>query len=197
MPRPDTLPQGVLRFFARVDRFTCECPRCGQLIQAHFDRSSGISVGEVRRKEAQRKTIKLRGRHLTYNPLTSRLTCPRCRRLFAVGLLLYPVQERSRQQQPQDTQPTYKQLLALRQLQGGGFLVNTPIRGRDSVNLAVQGTCTCTLVGRWDALRVRPSSTCPVHGWEEQLGPTPTGKPTGEVPTVELDTPIGGEEEEP
>jgi hypothetical protein len=155
MPRVPTLPAGTLRLFARIDRFTCECPRCQQLIVAHFDKP----IGQVRRRLATKKHSG--GEHLTYNPLTSRLRCPRCRRTFGVGLLLYPVHERSQPQQPYDTQPTYRQLIALRQL-AGGFILQRPIKGRDSVNILVEGTCRC-LFGRTDP-------TCPVHGWEEQLG---------------------------
>lgn len=162
MPRPPRLPLDTLRLFARIDRFTCECPRCGQIIQAHFDRP----ISQVRRKLAQRVREKRNhgGQRLTYNPLTSRLTCPSCRRIFGVGLLLYPVGERAQSRQPYDTQPTYRQLAALRQL-GGGFLLSRPLKGRDSVNIVTRGVCRCRFG--------RPDSMCPVHGWEEQLGPDP------------------------
>lgn len=171
MPRPPRLPPDTLRLFARIDRFTCECPRCGQIIRAHFD----APISQVRRKLAQRvrESRNHGGQRLTYNPLTSRLRCPSCKRVFGVGLLLYPVHERAQARQPYDTQPTYRQLAALRQ-QGGGFLLSRPIKGRDSVNVVTQGICRC-LFGRVDPI-------CPVHGWEEQIGPVPDHEPADDEP---------------
>lgn len=180
MPRVPTLPP-ALRLFGRIDRFTCECPRCAQLIQAHFDKP----VGQVRRQIATRKHHG-GGARFTYNPLTSRLTCPRCHRTFGVGLLLYPVHERSQPQQPYDTQPTYRQLIALRQL-GGGFILEKPIKGRDSVNILVEGTCSCKFG--------RTYENCPVHGWAEQLGEkTPAAQAELDKAELRILKPPGGEE---
>jgi hypothetical protein len=165
MPRIPTLPP-ALRFFGRIDRFTCECPRCAQLLRAHFDQES---VAHVRRAEAGKRrpspsgTMRKPAAVQVYNPLTQRLTCTRCRRVWAVGLVLYPVHPRSQAQQPYDTRPTWKQLLELRQLSTAAYFVDHPIKGRDSVNLAIEGTCICR-DGRMDPV-------CPIHGWEEQLGP--------------------------
>ncbi len=174
MPRVPKLPAGSLRLFGRVDRFTVECPRCAQLISAHFDRR--MPIGHVRRAEATkaRPSTRRNSKDLVYNPLTSRLCCPRCRRIWAVGLLLYPVHERSQGQQPDDTRPSWQQLLELRQL-GGAFLANKPIRGRDSVNLYVEAPCTCE--------RGRIAPDCPVHG--DII-----------APLDDATAPVGGEEEE-
>lgn len=167
MPRIPTLPEGSLRFFGRIDRFTCECPRCGEILRAHF---SGKPVSHVRRAEAKKASptpAKGEGAKpadvTVYNPLTQRLQCTRCRRVFAVGLLLYPVGSHAAAQQPYDTKPTWQQLLAIRQLSNAAYFVDKPIRGRDSVNLAVDGVCICK-DGRIDHV-------CAVHGWDEQLGP--------------------------
>lgn len=173
MPRLPHLPPGTRRFFGRIDRFTCECPRCGQILRAQLDQL----VGQVRRtlarqaKAAPRPRAHSRkldgspaGQRLTYNPLTSRLVCPQCGQVFGVGLLLYPVRERDTGQQPYDQRPTYKQLLALREL-AGGFFIDKPIVGSDSMNIAVEGTCLCD----WKAETLIPCAVCPVHGWEEQL----------------------------
>lgn len=157
MTRPQALPLDTLRFFARIDRFTCECPRCGQLIIAHFDRK----VGEIRKQQAQRKRP-ARGLHLTYNPLTSRLTCPSCTRVFAVGLLLYPVSAHHPGAMPVDSRPSWQQLLTLRQEAGGYFLPGRKHRGAEPVNQAVELPCICR---RHPKLR----AGCPIHGYDEKL----------------------------
>jgi hypothetical protein len=161
MPRVPSLPAGSLRIFGRIDRFTCECPKCGQLLRAAFERV----IGAERRKAAK-------GQHVrgAFNPLTSRLTCTRCGGVFGVGLLLYPVHARSAPDQPGDTKPTWKQLLALRSLTMAALLP-VPIKGRDSVNLAVEGICRCGQDNRGHVIGDRVDPTCPVHGWQEQLGP--------------------------
>jgi len=152
MPRPDHAPDGV-RFFARVDRFVCECPACGHLIHAYFDHPA-----KVRRQEAQRKRPSAPRRHV-YNPLTSRVCCPLCRRIWAVGLILYPVARRAPSKQPTDQKPTYRQLLALRQY-AGGILAEQVRQGDDAVNVAICADCTCPdSYGAW-------APACPIHGWE-------------------------------
>lgn len=159
MPRIPDLPPDTLRLFGRIDRFTCECPRCAHLIRAQFK-----SVLQTRRKEVARKHYSTNGDSAPdatiYNPLTQRLVCPACRVTFAVGLLLYPVADRVPAEQPYDTAPTWKQLLAIRHLSSAIFL-DRPIRGADSVNILVERECACR--GR------QLVATCPIHGWREQL----------------------------
>lgn len=180
MPRLPQLPS-AFRLFARIDRFTTECPACGQLISAHFDRQIGrVRRALMRRRQATGSTA---DPGMQYNPLTSRLTCPQCGRVWGVGLLLYPVVPRSPPSQPYDQRPTWKQLLSLRQL-ATGFILEQPIRGSDSLNIVVEGSCTCVEVEG----RVRVTPSCPVHGWAEQLPATPP-------PMAELDPPVGGEED--
>lgn len=188
MPHLPSLPPGTPRVFGRIDRFTCECPRCGQLIQAHFDRPAG----QIRRaqiqpslKEGAPGRVKPRST-LTYNPLTSRLTCPQCNRVWGVGLLLYPVHPRSAPSQPMDQRPTFQQLLAMRQLAGGFFMDKAaPIKGVDSLNLAIDEECACWLENSTPP-RMHYVAKCPIHGWLDQ---------PGAEDIVELDPPIGGERE--
>ena len=143
------------RFFARLDRFVCECPRCTTLIHAHFD----LPVGNIRSKQRARRRPS-RAKTMTYNPFSSRLTCPMCRKTWGVGLLLYPVHRRSPSAQPADQKPTYHQLLQLRQY-AGGFLAERVLKGADEVNVAMTADCTCPQeAGGIDM-------GCPIHGWDE------------------------------
>jgi len=188
-PRIPHMPDETLRFFARVDRFTCECPRCGQIIQAHFDRN----ISRVRQDEARKKTPTSRssrgeGKRLTYNPLSSRLTCTQCRRTFGVGLLLYPVEPRATGRQPPDTRPTSDQLLEIRRL-SGGFLVKGKIAAEAEVNLAIENSCTCPDRGT--------SRHCPVHGWPELREPSaPPEETTAELDTMIMEAPGEGDDDE-
>lgn len=168
MPRLPFLPAGALRLFGRIDRFTCECPACGQITHAHFDRE----VAKVRRKLVRPKQQGRPDPGMTYNPLTSRLRCPQCMRIWGVGLLLYPVVPRAAASQPYDQRPTWKQLLNLRQIHTG-FLLEKKVRGSDSLNVVVEQTCTCEEIE--GAIRTRPN--CPVHGWEEQTRARGEGEP--------------------
>lgn len=155
MPRPPNLPPD--RFFARVDRFVCECPFCGVIIHANFaEKLSRIQQQQVQRQRTKR-ALELgrspdRGRALQFNPLTSRLCCPSCRKVWAVGLVLYPVAGQKAGRQPEDQRPTWQQLLELRQL-AGGVLGDGVISGEEPVNLAVESACTCEV----------DRAGCPVH----------------------------------
>lgn len=161
MPRLPALPDNALRLYGRIDRFTVECPRCATLIRAAFK-----NIAQTRRQEAKktRPSAKDPGNPTVavFNPLTQRLTCPQCRRVFAVGLLLYPVASRMNPGQPYDTAPTWKQLLEERQL-CSAFILQQPIKGAASVNILVESACSC------EGRALAPS--CPVHGWSEQLSP--------------------------
>jgi len=179
------IPPGTPRVFGRIDRFTCECPRCGQLIQAQFDRPAG----KIRRQQIQTKVFHKYAKRvpkphatLTYNPLTSRLTCPQCSRVFGVGLLLYPVHPRSAPSQPLDQRPTFQQLLAMRQLAGGFFMdKHRPIRGSDSLNIVSDEDCACWLENSTPP-RMHYVARCPIHGWLDQPGAEEVVDVTGELP---------------
>jgi len=186
MPRLPRLPQPALRLFGRIDRFTVECPRCGKIIIATFNRHySAIEAHALQRDRPTRPPRPLRPRKsaqairakqavqqkptttMVYNPLTSRLCCPHCHRIFAVGLLLYSVGQ-SAPQAPADQRPTWKQLLELRQTTGAFYLDGPLVRGAEPLNILVESACTCA-VGH-------VSSGCPVHGWD-----TPADEPEEEV----------------
>lgn len=161
MPRPPTLPPD--RFFARVDRFVCECPRCGLVIQVNWAQDTGdareLSWRRERRGRASQIRVKGdRSHDLIYNPLTSRLTCPACRVSFGIGLVAYPLVRRAPSRQPSDQKPTWQQMLALRQ-RSSGYLSAEPIKGDDPVNVACVAECTCPDTASWH-------TGCPIHGIE-------------------------------
>lgn len=152
MPHVSTPPPGD-RFFAQVDRFTCECPSCGRLIHAQLDYRRGGRGKEARRRRPRRAEER------TYNPYTQRLACPGCHKTYQVGLLLYPVVERSwRALAPSDTVPTPRQQLAIRRHALGGLWTEEPKRSGEAVNLVVEAKCSCPQPYGWAA-------ACPLHGW--------------------------------
>lgn len=153
MPHRPSAPPGI-RFFARLDRFHCECPACGQLIVAHKD----ARAPEPTRKS--RTAAFKRSRYTQYNPITSILTCPACRLSFGVGLLLWPLARgRRRARIPADHQPTRRQLRQLAQYSYGIWGEEVKQQG-DELNIAIDQECTCPqLEGGW-------RESCPVHGWE-------------------------------
>lgn len=148
MPHAPATPPGT-RLFARLDRFHCECPQCGTLLIASKDPKKASGYRAVGHRAATQ-----------YNPLTSRLTCSNCRRVWGVGLVLWPVRQgRSSSTIPEDHRPTRKQLAQLRQYTVG-IAPDQDICQGDPLNLAIDGECTCPDVeGGW-------RRSCPVHGWE-------------------------------
>lgn len=160
MPRPLTVP--ATRFFARVDRFTCECPACGFVIAVGLQEAPGLARRAQTRRLTGRKGVRVtpkKARQQVWNPLTSRVSCSKCGRTWAVGLVLYPVAERVISRQPLDTKPTWRQLLDIRQ-RAQGFLAEEAIRGNQEVNLAAVLECVCPEgLGGW-------APACPVHGDE-------------------------------
>jgi len=100
MPYQETPPAGD-RFFARLSNFTCECPHCGYVVRTTV---LGLPA---------------------WNPATQRLRCPGCHRVFIAGLLLYPCATRRELVPPEDTVPTPRQALALRN-EAGGYLTEEP-----------------------------------------------------------------------
>lgn len=160
MPRPLVPPAD--RFWARVDRFACECPACGYVISAALKEAPGPLRTAQARRHSGRAAVSSKARkwhQQVYNPLTARCCCPACRRVWAVGLVLYPVAPRCLSRQPSDTKPTWRQLLDLRQ-RAQGFLAEQAIKGDQPVNIAAVLECTCPEVkGGW-------APACPVHGDE-------------------------------
>ena len=103
------------RTFARLTAFDVACPNCGTV-----DCVSSLRPWWKRKAN--------------FDPWRSRWRCRVCRRVFAVGVVLWPVSRagnRPREGRPLDTIPTKQELLGLRQVAERGW--------GDPVNLA----CTC------------------------------------------------------
>lgn len=155
MPHVPKMPPGT-RFFARIDRFHCECPSCGSLIVAAKDPG-----------EKGRNLARLRRKLTTYNPITAVLYCPHCRKSYGVGLVLWPMHRGSSPTRiPTDHQPTRRQMRELATKSYGIWTEEIKRQG-DELNLAIDEPCSCPAEG-WHA-------GCPVHGWKaraarEELG---------------------------
>jgi hypothetical protein len=120
--------QPARRTFARLTAFDLACPNCGTV----------DSVSSLR-PWWKRKT--------NFDPWRSRWRCRRCRRVFAVGVVLWPASRagnRPREARPLDTIPTGQELLGLQMAAERGWA--------DPVNL----TCEC--------IDGRSSPACPLHG---------------------------------
>jgi rubredoxin len=131
MPHVPSSPPGT-RFFARIDRFHCECPACGQLIVAHKDYAKRITDSAFKRRRAT-----------VYNPIASQLTCPGCHRIFGVGLVLWPLRRGGRRKDiPADHQPTLREIRALAG-QAYGIWTTEAKRQGDAINLAIDAECIC------------------------------------------------------
>lgn len=159
MPHVPRLPPAQ-RFFARVDRFECECPSCGRLIESAREApSTGKRLRTIsrRRQRAAATPLVPSIRRLRWNPALQRLCCPHCTRVFQVGLLLYPVtsSDRGRLLAPSDVRMTPADRLRVR-ARGGGYLLHGSHRPGDPVNLYAEDGCRCPETG-W-------SRVCPVHG---------------------------------
>lgn len=133
MPPPQTD-----RLFARIRAFDLECPNCADVFV--IDKTTPAAI--------------FTRRH-------GRFTCPRCRMVYAVGVILYPVTRSAGPQiPPPDWTPTPRQALALRQGITGHLAAPDNRKGwKDPHNVVIHEKCTCLLVGR--ALVTHP--TCPVH----------------------------------
>lgn len=158
MPKVNKLPAST-RFFARVERFVCECPRCGSIILAHIQPASGQSRTQMLTERRRRWT---RGfvPGAPYNPVTCRLTCPSCRRTWGVGLILWPVPRSGGGRgvlQPPDARLSARQRTEMRQYSEGRF-AHLPLAKGGEHNLAVTSECTCPMPDGMDM-------GCPIHGW--------------------------------
>lgn len=163
------------RIFGRIERFQCACPSCGRLLtstqdQGHLAKHM-LAAGEKPSEQLPSHRYRKRMRtvksvqYLTWNPYNQRMTCPWCNRVFAVGLLFYPVTPGSplRSDPPIDVVPTPRERQELERrerieqarLAGGSYLEEV-WRGGDPVNLYVPAGCLCPPRG-W-------ASDCPLHG---------------------------------
>lgn len=147
MPHQPGPPPGT-RFFARLDRFHCECPACGALLVAHKD-------GRIDRSHSAFK----RSRATAYNPITSVLWCYRCRRSFGCGLILWSFRSGgSGRKIPADHRPTRRQLHDLQRGAYGIWALEIK-RSGEELNVAIDQECSCPQPDGWDPI-------CPVHSWE-------------------------------
>ena len=112
------------RVFARVLSFDLECPHCGTI-------------------DCVRATSRLPWLNASprFHIVRSRWRCRACRRVYAVGLALWPVRRAGNRprgdRRPLDTRPSLTQIMQMRQVLG---LVRGQSRGwHDEVNLI----CIC------------------------------------------------------
>ena len=160
MPRiPRQLPAD--RCFARVDRFQCECPACGQLI-VPSKRQKPLplekrTIAEQRASLASTTADGFSARRMVYNPHTQRLRCPSCSATYIVGLLLFPYRRHGLPADaPIDARPTRRERLEMARLGGGWWAKQAYREEVTPVNYVIEAPCSCP-----------PTETdpaCPVHG---------------------------------
>lgn len=175
MPHLSATP-ATTRFFARLDRFECECPSCGHLLFTSMDdrslpvRLQGVSA---RRSAAGRTPRNSSVRKMVWNPLTQRLRCPYCRQVFVAGLVLHPLASGAHipTDPPPDVVPTRRQLAAMRR-NAGGWWAEKQRQHEEEVNWAIAHPCTCPDRGT--------SKHCAVHGY-------PDARPSVVVPHPPVD----------
>ena len=161
MPHEPTAPAGV-RFFARIDRFHCECPSCGALVVGDLDprRSHQRDLLAARANKTRRtQTTREKARHNPdhpYNPFTQVLTCPLCGKSYGVGLLLWSFTKAPGHHPPSDTQPSRRELAQLRQYAESRWPWQAK-RSGEEVNVYVEPECPCVALDRRDP-------ACPIHG---------------------------------
>jgi hypothetical protein len=142
------------RFFARVRALDLACPRCDRV----------YSCGEGRR-----------GKDSIYDRTRSIFQCPFCGLTLAIGIIAWPMRP-GPVKIPEDTVPTYREAMALRELMGLGGIVPDPVGEpstgnirdqrhgtHEPVNVVIRGECRCRRVeppGR--GRMIHPG--CPVHG---------------------------------
>jgi hypothetical protein len=165
MPHRRTVPPAD-RFFARLDKFECECPNCGQMIfTAHDDRTLPARLlGPDKRRHAAALPRNQSVWNLVWNPLAQRLRCPWCGIAYYAGLMLYPSKSGARRAlaAPPDATPDKRQWLAIRRRAGGFFAKDTYIYGQN-VNWVIDADCTCG-EDTW-------APACPIHGDPAQGAP--------------------------
>jgi hypothetical protein len=104
--QPDTRQrlQPAQRFFARLQSFDLECPKCG-------------TVYQVRMPRGGHKTV-------NYDPWTARFRCTakNCNGMYVLGILAWPIVATTRvaSQPPEDQVPSPRQLGQMRK-EGGGW----------------------------------------------------------------------------
>lgn len=125
---PDTRQRltRATRFFARLERATLECPRCGHVY-----------------------TITTRQPSANWDPATARFTCtnktPQCARVYVLGVVAWPIAAvpHVASATPRDQVPHERQLAQLRREGGGWWLAPEAAQRRprpDETNLTLEET---------------------------------------------------------
>lgn len=141
------------RVFARIDKFECSCPHCGEIVFAAMD---GRYLTATREK-AQRRPKAVEILKLFWDPYTQRFKCPWCNHVYTVGVVFYP----ARPSQPRvhtpapDCKPTAAEVAEMRRL-ASGWLAEQGRHPQDDANLVVTASCSCPTLGT--------APDCPLHG---------------------------------
>lgn len=145
-----TKPLGGDHFFARIRTMDLECPKCGVVFCCT-------------------------GKRGPYSARTARFSCPNCRKIYAVGILLFDVKpDHRRDITPPDWVPTAQQAHQLRgeyqsiarydelrqRSLATGVAVGEKKGWGDPRNVILPNACECEIVGR--GIITHPN--CPVHG---------------------------------
>lgn len=150
LPAP---PANATRFFARPLAGILECPRCGQIL-------SFSNTGKRRR-----------GSTKGWNPQTSELTCWDCGKSVVIGLIAWPVLERSHGRTlPRDQVPNERQLAQMRNMEGLGpggagwwMPKDQALKARRVYHSNITTGCNCGENSDGTPKRP-PSHNCPIHG---------------------------------
>src|SRR5215510_4119416 len=160
---PSMIPS--TRIFARLDKFECECPSCGQIIRTTHNAEN--LPARLKSIGQQRGAARLRPKSpaieaLVWNPYSQRLRCPWCDAAWVCGLMVYPVKPgmwRVRQPPP-DAHPNKRELAQLRHATGGWWAEQEYVR-ESHVNLVVDQPCSCP--------PGEQLASCPIHGASSQV----------------------------
>ena len=159
MPHVPTMPPAS-RLWARLAKFECACPKCGEVITTEHDaRQLPARMANTSRKRQAAKQYPRAPSvwDLVWNPHTQRLKCPSCGAAFTVGLTIFALRPGSRRilVAPPDTVPNAHERAELDRL-GGAWYLESPYLAGQPVNLAIDTPCSCPEKG-WLV-------TCAVHG---------------------------------
>jgi hypothetical protein len=152
------------RIFGRVYELDLECPQCSEVYHLN---SPGRNI-------MQHPSRHPRWSPGPYNYRTGKFRCPSCESVFAVGLYLYPVDDRHGEDVAEDWTPTYRQGLALRN-QTVSYLAPMAVRWKAARNTVIRDGCVCRIRGgtrgksKWGTpkdMRCRfiINPDCPIHG---------------------------------
>ena len=146
------------RIFATVEAFRLACPLCTRVSVIEPD-------GPKRRRKG---TVYSRVRTQVQSSWDSRhqvLKCAWCGQVWQIGLVVRP-KGRGHRERPADTAPTKQELARLRQCYGGGWWIDEPHTGEETINRYIPDECTCA-PDPWRA-------SCLVHGREGVIESVPS-----------------------